>query len=150
MQFRSVTAWQLIRWSLTRTQHKYTYGVFALPFEIVLVETWYFASALRTSPQFRRSRLAYNHEPLQSQKNSSKTLCSRCAEERYSPSYFSFPLLIIIPPLFHVYLSPLRELWDNSDQTGHYHVFGLHMQHFAGHIAKRVWCVFQYVSLSQT
>jgi hypothetical protein len=37
-----------------------------------------------------------------------------------SPSFFSFPLIIIIPPLFHTNVPQLPEVSDSSDQAAHY------------------------------
>lgn len=37
------------------------------------------------------------------------------------PSYFVFPILIIIPPLLHTHLSPPPEFCDSRDQTAAQH-----------------------------
>jgi hypothetical protein len=44
---------------------------------------------------------------------------------RFSLSFFSFTLLIIIPPLLHTHLSLLLEVFDSPDQAAHYHILGL-------------------------
>jgi hypothetical protein len=40
----------------------------------------------------------------------------------FSPSFFSFPLLIIIPPLLHAPLLPPHVVYSNPDQTPFYHI----------------------------
>jgi hypothetical protein len=59
--------------------------------------------------------------------------------------FFRFPLLIIIPPFLHIYLSPLHEVCDSSDQAARYHILGPKLgasfltRHFAGLGIKAVY-----------
>jgi hypothetical protein len=41
------------------------------------------------------------------------------AEVVLSPRVFSFPMLIVIPPLLYTHLSPLPQVRDSTDQAAH-------------------------------
>jgi hypothetical protein len=43
---------------------------------------------------------------------------------RFFSKFFSFPLLIIIPPLLHTRLPPPHEVCNSPDQGAHYHTLG--------------------------
>jgi hypothetical protein len=52
---------------------------------------------------------------------------SCCTEWHWSSvfsEFFSFPPLIIIPPLLHTHLSPPHAVCDSPDQATHYHTLG--------------------------
>jgi hypothetical protein len=58
-----------------------------------------------------------------------------------SSSFFCFTLLIIIPPLLHVHLSPLPlDTCDSPDQAAHYHILGLYV---GGFISEQIICSLQ-------
>jgi hypothetical protein len=46
-------------------------------------------------------------------------------EADYSPSFFRFPVRIIVPPLLHTGLSPPSNVCDSPDQAAEYHSLGL-------------------------
>jgi hypothetical protein len=48
----------------------------------------------------------------------------------FSPSFYNFPPLIIIPPLLHTHLSPLFEACDSPDQAAQHHILGLQVGGF--------------------
>jgi hypothetical protein len=43
----------------------------------------------------------------------------------FSPSFFGFPMLIVITPLAHTNLSPSPEMCYSTDQEARYHILGL-------------------------
>jgi hypothetical protein len=45
--------------------------------------------------------------------------------EKFSTSFFGFPILLITPPLFHTPLSLLPEMCDSCNQAKHEHVLGI-------------------------
>jgi hypothetical protein len=53
----------------------------------------------------------------------------------FPQSFFCFPLVIIIPPLFHTHPSPLPELCDSPDHAGQYHIFGFQVGDFISLLA---------------
>jgi hypothetical protein len=62
----------------------------------------------------------------------------KAAVQQFFSEFFCFPLLINIPPLFHIYLSPLHDACDSPDQAAHYHTLALKLgassltRHLAG------------------
>jgi hypothetical protein len=53
------------------------------------------------------------------------TSCEFCQGWSIGWSFFAFPLLIIIPPLFNNHLSLSPDKYDSLDQAVHYHIFSL-------------------------
>jgi hypothetical protein len=54
-----------------------------------------------------------------------KLAVDEVALECISLEFFSFWLLIIIPPLFRNHLSPPSKVYESPDQTALYHILGV-------------------------
>jgi hypothetical protein len=72
---------------------------------------------------------------MKSQVRSQVTLCEIGGAKSgtgagFTPSFFCFPLLIIIPPLLHTHLLLPPEMCDSPDQAAHYHVLDLYVGGF--------------------
>jgi hypothetical protein len=55
----------------------------------------------------------------------------------FSPNFFSFALLIIIPLLFHIYISRPHYVCRRNDHAAHYHIFVLQVWDFI--IEGNIW-----------
>jgi hypothetical protein len=56
-------------------------------------------------------------------------ILEQTAHKVFSPSFFGFPLPIIIPQLLHTHLTPPSDARAGPDQAANHHMFGLY-----------VWC----------
>jgi hypothetical protein len=60
----------------------------------------------------------------------SHEICVEGSDTGAAPSFFSFPLLIIIPPLLYTHLLLLLNMCDGPDQAAHYHILSLEVGDF--------------------